>query len=407
MATQVTAVSAIDCYLPSNRIRILADQGAGVPLTSDCPIRRYFNSGQQMLRMARVYQEEGDLERAFVIYTRYITIFIEKIRQHPEYKDADPKLKAEAKAKCREIFPIAEGIKAKLLLKYEAEFKRMLAIQEQARQEMEKEQKKKLSEQIEKTDEKTFEERVNERIQTKLSQLEDEETHSNREDISRPRSTNPSAPPSYHDTRPMSRDARDEDRAVPKIDRSTKPSSLLGGQTGESLRNIIIPSCLSEKFLQLALSNTARNIETCGILAGRFASNLFTITHVLIPAQKGTSDSCITENEERLFLYQDKYDLITLGWIHTHPSQTAFLSSIDLHTHCSYQIMLPEAIAIVCAPKFESTGVFSLTRDFGLDLIANCQQTGFHPHPTSPPIFESSKHILFDDSVSVNIVDLR
>lgn len=35
----------------------------------------------------------------------------------------------------------------------------------------------------------------------------------------------------------------------------------------------------------------------------------------------------------------------------THPTQTAFLSSVDLHTHCSYQLMLPEAIAIVCAPK--------------------------------------------------------
>lgn len=36
----------------------------------------------------------------------------------------------------------------------------------------------------------------------------------------------------------------------------------------------------------------------------------------------------------------------------THPTQTAFLSSVDLHTHCSYQMMLPEAIAIVCSPKF-------------------------------------------------------
>lgn len=37
--------------------------------------------------------------------------------------------------------------------------------------------------------------------------------------------------------------------------------------------------------------------------------------------------------------------------VQTHPTQTAFLSSVDLHTHCSYQLMLPEAVAIVCAPK--------------------------------------------------------
>ena len=36
----------------------------------------------------------------------------------------------------------------------------------------------------------------------------------------------------------------------------------------------------------------------------------------------------------------------------THPTQTAFLSSVDLHTHCSYQLMMPEAIAIVCSPRF-------------------------------------------------------
>ena len=38
--------------------------------------------------------------------------------------------------------------------------------------------------------------------------------------------------------------------------------------------------------------------------------------------------------------------------LQTHPSQTAFMSSVDLHTHYAYQIMLTEAIAIVCAPKF-------------------------------------------------------
>ena len=36
----------------------------------------------------------------------------------------------------------------------------------------------------------------------------------------------------------------------------------------------------------------------------------------------------------------------------THPTQTAFLSSVDLHTHFPYQQLMPEAIAIVCAPKF-------------------------------------------------------
>ena len=35
--------------------------------------------------------------------------------------------------------------------------------------------------------------------------------------------------------------------------------------------------------------------------------------------------------------------MMTLGWIHTHPSQSCFLSSVDLHTHCGYQSILDEA----------------------------------------------------------------
>lgn len=40
------------------------------------------------------------------------------------------------------------------------------------------------------------------------------------------------------------------------------------------------------------------------------------MTHVIVPKQCGGPDYCDTENEEELFLIQDQYDLITLGWIH-------------------------------------------------------------------------------------------
>jgi len=47
------------------------------------------------------------------------------------------------------------------------------------------------------------------------------------------------------------------------------------------------------------------------------------------------------------------YKSISISLFQTHPSQTAFLSSVDLHTHCSYQLMMPEALAIVCAPRYQ------------------------------------------------------
>lgn len=117
-------------------------------------------------------------------------------------------------------------------------------------------------------------------------------------------------------------------------------------------RKIILPNDTIDKFLEKVHSNTLQNIETCGILAGQLTQNNFFISHVIIPKQKGTSDTCSTENESELCQIIDQNNLITLGWIHTHPSQTAFLSSIDLHTHYGYQIMIPEAIAIVCAPSY-------------------------------------------------------
>lgn len=53
-----------------------------------------------------------------------------------------------------------------------------------------------------------------------------------------------------------------------------------------------------------------------------------------------------------MFDYCINEDLLVLGWIHTHPTQTCFMSSRDLHTQSGYQVMMPESVAIVCAPKF-------------------------------------------------------
>ncbi len=43
-------------------------------------------------------------------------------------------------------------------------------------------------------------------------------------------------------------------------------------------------------------------------------------------------------NEEEIFEVQDSRALYPLGWIHTHPTQTCFLSSVDVHTHCGFQV---------------------------------------------------------------------
>lgn len=118
----------------------------------------------------------------------------------------------------------------------------------------------------------------------------------------------------------------------PSFDRTVKPSlSLIEG----GLRKLCVPSDTMTKFLQVAHSNTANNVETCGILAGQLKQHQMFITHCILPKvgptflyqfsrifivdffqQSGTSDSCNTKNEEDIFIYQDQHNLITLGWIH-------------------------------------------------------------------------------------------
>jgi STAM-binding protein len=188
-----------------------------------------------------------------------------------------------------------------------------------------------------------------------------------------------------------------------------RPSAYL--ENGTPLRSVFLPGDLRSRFLSLAASNTRANLETCGILCGTLVSNALFISKLVIPEQTSTSDTCETVNESALFDYCDSEDLMTLGWIHTHPSQTCFMSSRDLHTHCGYQVMLPESIAIVCAPsKTPDWGVFRLTDPPGLKSVLNCNQTGlFHPHAEENIYTGALRpgHVYEHSDLEFETVDLR
>lgn len=122
-------------------------------------------------------------------------------------------------------------------------------------------------------------------------------------------------------------------------------------ENGQPLRTLFLPASLRKTFLSIARPNTHANLETCGLLCGSLIRNALFVSRLVIPEQEATSDTCATKDEMGLFDYCDKEDLMVFGWIHTHPTQTCFMSSVDLHTHASYQLMLNESIAVVCAPS--------------------------------------------------------
>jgi STAM-binding protein len=88
--------------------------------------------------------------------------------------------------------------------------------------------------------------------------------------------------------------------------------------------------------------NTRRRIETCGVIVGELdaVEDSFTVFSLIIPKQKGDGNSVEMLNEEELIDETVGKGRIMLGWIHTHPTQTCFLSSIDVHTHFPYQVCM-------------------------------------------------------------------
>lgn len=365
---------------PQDRVRILSQLGSAVELNEDIPPRRYFRSGVEIIRMASIYSEEGNIEHAFILYNKYITLFIEKLPKHRDYKSAIIPEKKDAVKKLKNVaFPKAEELKAELLKRYTKEYEQY------------KEQKKKEEEELARNIaiQQELEKEKQRVAQQKQKQLEQEQFHAFEEMIQKqelekerlkivqefrkvdPGPCGPLLPDLEKpcvDTVPTSpRQTSDCNRTVrpakpPVVDRSLKPGALSiieNVPTIEGLRHIVVPRNLCSEFLQLACANTAKGIETCGVLCGKL----------------------------------------------THPTQTAFLSSVDLHTHCSYQMMLPESIAIVCSPKFQETGFFKLT-DYGLQEISTCRQKGFHPHGRDPPLFCDCSHVTVKDRI-VTITDLR
>lgn len=187
-------------------------------------------------------------------------------------------------------------------------------------------------------------------------------------------------------------------------------------ENGTPLRNVFIPPTLRTTFLRLAYKNTLKNVETCGFLAGTLRANALFVSALVVPKQEATSDTCEMTDESELFDYVDQHNLMILGWIHTHPTQTCFMSSRDLHTHSGYQMMLAESVAVVCAPSKGDTshggdfGVYRLTDPPGKMAILQCERPGiFHPHDVDNIYTDAMRpgHVMEIANMDFEVVDLR
>ncbi|NWV01037.1 STALP protease, partial [Upupa epops] len=408
---------------PEERVRALSKLGSNITISEDITPRRYFRSGVEMERMASVYMQEGNLENAFVFYNKFITLFVEKLPCHRDYHLCAVPEKQDIIKKLKDVaFPRTDELKRDLLKKYNLEYQEYMQTKNKCKTELLKKlehhklieaEKKRIAhmrqQQLESEQFKFFEDQLKKQELARDQKIKERMVVSEQIEgsmlscISVPENSSTALLERKEGSSTSCRTGHSS-----PVNRVLKPAATLSAlqtQLAEALRGVVLPRDLCHKFLLLAEANTARGVETCGILCGKLTHNEFTITHVIVPKQTAGPDYCDMENVEELFCIQDQYDLLTLGWIHTHPTQTAFLSSVDLHTHCSYQLMLPEAIAIVCSPKHNDTGIFRLT-NAGMLEVSACKKKGFHPHTKDPRLFNPCTHVVGKDT-KIIVLDLR
>jgi len=112
-----------------SRLRHLGERSK-IRVDSNIPIRRYYHSGKEMLTMAKVYENEGNMESAYVLYLKYVTLFLEKIREHKDYSAVIPAEKKKSMETLKLALAISEEMKIKLTRVFEREHKEWLAQQE-------------------------------------------------------------------------------------------------------------------------------------------------------------------------------------------------------------------------------------------------------------------------------------
>ena len=112
------------------------------------------------------------------------------------------------------------------------------------------------------------------------------------------------------------------------------------------------------KMLKFDMSYPGK--ETAGLLIGREEDGVVLVTDVRLGEQVGNavhvavSEAELTQAAIEISQRDDGH--VIVGWIHTHPSLSAFLSSTDINTQSLYQAFMPNSIAIVMdGVKFAQT----------------------------------------------------
>lgn len=121
------------------------------------------------------------------------------------------------------------------------------------------------------------------------------------------------------------------------------------------------------------------------------------IVHDAVPINHGGKIEVAFAPEDYIsFSYVDadfaEQNLFTVGWYHTHPGLTTFLSSVDVRNHLGFQTPNPSAIALVLDPMYleeEGNMGFEVYRlnDVEQGLMAEYHKVDFEVEPPASAAF--------------------
>uniref|UniRef100_A0A2S2P2M8 STAM-binding protein n=1 Tax=Schizaphis graminum TaxID=13262 RepID=A0A2S2P2M8_SCHGA len=107
---------------PEVRIKTLMLLNPKTKLNPNIATRKYYQSGQEWISMGDVYAKENNLEQAYIYYTKFMTLFLQIIKKHPDYKNVSIEERNLNYRALREVFPKIENIKTKLLEQYRTQY---------------------------------------------------------------------------------------------------------------------------------------------------------------------------------------------------------------------------------------------------------------------------------------------
>ena len=108
-----------------------------------------------------------------------------------------------------------------------------------------------------------------------------------------------------------------------------------------------------------------------------------------MPEQDATSTEVWSTDASDVSLVSALHDnnFQVAGWVHSHPTFSAFLSAPDVHMATSYQLLRKDCVSVV-TDEYEVPHYFRMLPE-GLEVVKKCNLTGFHEHtPATCELYE-------------------